>query len=191
MNDEKPIEIILSGAENAKAARAAQEAEPQPQPQESPRQQTAPQPRPQPETEQPRQQGGQPEAQPQQTFREALREQIHEEDTADQRTSVMSLLCGDFFTSQIIRRQIWLLLLITFFVIVYISNRYSCQKSLLEIDKLRMELQDAKYKALSTSSRLTEQSRQSRVLDMLKANRDSVLHIADQPPYIVKVPEAE
>ena len=66
---------------------------------------------------------------------------------------------------------------------------YSCQKSMLEIDNLRKELQDAKYKALSTSSSLTERSRQSKVLDMLKENNDSVLHIATQPPYIINVRE--
>ena len=60
---------------------------------------------------------------------------------------------------------------------------------MLEIDNLRKELQDAKYKALSTSSSLTERSRQSKVLDMLKENNDSVLHIATQPPYIINVRE--
>lgn len=127
---------------------------------------------------------------PEQTFREALHEQIHEVDRPTaRRQTVVSVLGGDFFTAQILRRQIWLFLLIAVFLIVYISNRYSCQKSLIEIENLKHELQDAKYKALSTSSRLTEQSRQSRVLNMLKENRDSVLHIADQPPYIIKVEE--
>lgn len=125
-----------------------------------------------------------------QSFREALREQIHEEEMPlTQKLSVIKILGGDFFTSQILRRQIWLMILIFVFVIMYVSNRYSCQKSMLEIDKLQTELQDAKYKALSTSSSLTERSRQSRVLDMLKENKDSVLHIATQPPYIIKVPE--
>lgn len=127
---------------------------------------------------------------PEQTFRQALQEQIHEEDNIPrQNLSIMKLLGGDFFTAQILRRQVWLMLLIVFFVIVYISNRYSCQKNLLEIDKLKSELQDAKYKALSTSSALTERSRQSNVLEMLKFNKDSVLKIANQPPYIINVPE--
>ena len=124
------------------------------------------------------------------SFREVLREQIHEEEQAQSPTfSVIKVLGGDFFTSQILRRQIWLMLLIFVFMILYVSNRYSCQKSMLEIDNLRKELQDAKYKALSTSSSLTERSRQSKVLDMLKENNDSVLHIATQPPYIINVRE--
>ena len=124
------------------------------------------------------------------SFREVLREQIHEEEQAQSPTfSVIKVLGGDVFTSQILRRQIWLMLLIFVFMILYVSNRYSCQKSMLEIDNLRKELQDAKYKALSTSSSLTERSRQSKVLDMLKENNDSVLHIATQPPYIINVRE--
>lgn len=126
---------------------------------------------------------------PEQSFREALREQIHEEDSPSQKISVVKILGGDFFKAQILRRQIWLMILIAGFFIIYISNRYSCQKSMLEIDKLKQELQDAKYKAMSTSSRLTEQSRQSNVLDMLKSNKDSVLHIANRPPFRIQVPE--
>lgn len=129
--------------------------------------------------------------QSEQSFRQALHEQIHEEDVTPrgQKMSLMKILGGDFFTSQILRRNVLLMLLISVFVVAYISNRYRCEKSMLEIDRLKKELQDAKYKALSTSSRLTEQSRQSNVLDMLKNNKDSVLHIADRPPFIVNVPE--
>lgn len=76
-----------------------------------------------------------------------------------------------------------------FFVIIYISNRYNIQNDIIELDKLQKELQDTKYKALSTSSQITEKSRESNVLDMLKNNKDSVLHIATQPPYIINVPE--
>lgn len=39
------------------------------------------------------------------------------------------------------------------FVIIYISNRYNIQNDIIELDKLQKELQDTKYKALSTSSR--------------------------------------
>lgn len=136
--------------------------------------------------------GGDAESpQTEQTFRQALHEQIHEEDTAPrgQKISLIKILGGDFFTAQILRRNIPLMVLIVILLVAYISSRYQCEKSMLEIDRLKMELQDAKYKALSTSSRLTEQSRQSNVLDMLKNNHDSVLHIADRPPFIVYVEE--
>lgn len=126
-----------------------------------------------------------------QSFRQALSEQIQEEDTAPhgQKLSVMKILGGEFFMAQILRRNLGVIIVIGVCIVFSISNRYSCEKSMLEIDKLKKELQDAKFKALSTSSRLTEQSRQSNVLEMLKNNKDSVLKIATQPPFIVNVPE--
>lgn len=60
---------------------------------------------------------------------------------------------------------------------------------MIEIDRLQVELQNAKYRALSTSSQLTERNRESHILQMLKNNKDSVLKIASQPPYIINVPE--
>ena len=60
---------------------------------------------------------------------------------------------------------------------------------MLEIDRLNAELIDAKYRALSSTSELTERCRESNVLDMLKENKDSVLKIASQPPYIITVPD--
>ena len=124
------------------------------------------------------------------TFRQALEEQIHEEDSPiTTRVSLTKILGGDFFTAQILRRNIWLILLIVGIIILYVSNRYSVQKSMIEIDNLKNELQNAKYKSLSVSSQLTEQSRQSNVLDMLKSCQDSALRIADKAPYIIEAPE--
>ena len=51
------------------------------------------------------------------------------------------------------------------------------------------QLKDAKYKALSSSSTLTERCRESQVLKVLRENHDSLLRISDQPPYIINIPE--
>jgi len=124
------------------------------------------------------------------TLKEVIEEQATEDDAPLSSTlTLKKILGGDILTTSTIRHQIWLILLMAFFVIIYISNRYSCQKDLIEIDKLQNELQDAKFRALSSSSQLTEKSRESNVLDMLKNNNDSSLHIANQPPYIINVPE--
>ena len=50
---------------------------------------------------------------------------------------------------------------------------------------LQKELKAAKYKALSSSSQLTEKCRESRVLELLQEQHDSILKIPGQPPYIV------
>ena len=89
------------------------------------------------------------------------------------------------------RKQIGVIILVAFMTMIYVSNRYSCQQDLIEINDLRQELKDAKYKALASSSELTEICRESNVLDMLRNNEDSVLHISNQPPYIITVPENE
>ena len=127
---------------------------------------------------------------PQASLKEVLAKQaIEEEASGSSSFTLRKILGGDILTAQIIRRQIWLVILIVFFVIIYISNRYNIQNDIIELDKLQKELQDTKYKALSTSSQITEKSRESNVLDMLKNNKDSVLHIATQPPYIINIPE--
>ncbi len=126
----------------------------------------------------------------QESLKDVIEKQaIEEEASGSSNFTLRKILGGDILTAQIIRRQIWLVILVVFFVIIYISNRYSIQNDLLELNKLQTELQDMKYKALSTSSQITEKSRESNVLDMLKNNKDSVLHIATQPPYIINVPE--
>ena len=127
---------------------------------------------------------------PQASLKEVIAKQaIEEEASGSSSFTLRKILGGDILTAQIIRRQIWLVILIVFFVIIYISNRYNIQNDIIELDKLQKELQDTKYKALSTSSQITEKSRESNVLDMLTNNKDSVLHIATQPPYIINVPE--
>ena len=103
--------------------------------------------------------------------------------------TLRTILAGDFLTADMVRRQIWLFVLMVIFCIAYVAVRYQCQQDLLTIDKLENELLDAKYKALTSSSTLTEKCRESHVLDALKQNKDSLLHIADQPPYIIYVPE--
>ena len=123
------------------------------------------------------------------TLKEVILEQAREgEAPLSKNFTLKKILGGDILTTSTIRKQIWVVVLITFFIIIYISNRYSVQQHLIEIDQLQKELQDARYKALSTSSQLTENSRESNVLEMLKNNKDSVLKIANQPPYIITVP---
>ena len=105
--------------------------------------------------------------------------------------TLRNILGGDFLTAEVIRKQIGLIILIAFITMIYVSNRYSCQQDMLEIEELKEELKDAKYKALASTSELTEMCRESNVLEMLKNNEDSLLHIPTQPPYIINIPGNE
>lgn len=119
-----------------------------------------------------------------------IKEQAKEEDPKLTPTlTLRTILGGDFLTADMVRRQIWLFMLMVVFTIVYVAFRYQCQQDLIAIDKLEKEVLDAKYKALSCSSTLTEKCRESHVLEALKQNRDSLLHVPDQPPYKIYIPE--
>lgn len=119
-----------------------------------------------------------------------IKETVREEDPKLTPTlTLRTILGGDFLTADMVRRNIWLFVLMVIFTIIYVAVRYQCQQDMIAIDKLEKELLDAKYKALSSSSTLTEKCRESHVLHALKQNKDSLLHIADQPPYIINVPE--
>ena len=119
-----------------------------------------------------------------------IKEKVQEDDPKPSSAMTLrTILGGDFLTAEMVRHQIWLIILVVVFAIIYVAFRYQCQQDLITIDKKEKELLDAKYKALSSSSTLTEKCRESHVLDALKNNKDSVLKISDQPPYIINVPE--
>jgi len=119
-----------------------------------------------------------------------IKEQAREEDPKLTPTlTLRTILGGDFLTAEMVRRQIWLIVLMLLFTVAYVAFRYQCQQDMLAIDKLEKEVLDAKYRALSCSSTLTEKCRESHVLEALKQNRDSLLHVANQPPYIIYVEE--
>ena len=123
------------------------------------------------------------------TLKEVIEENAREDEKPFSSTlALKTILGGDILNTQAIRRQVWLILLITVFAIFYVSNRYSCQKQQIKIDNLNKELKKSKYKTLSLSSVLTERSRESHVVELIRATNDSVIHPSDQPPYIIMIP---
>ena len=121
---------------------------------------------------------------------EKIKQTASEEDpNPSGKLNLRTILGGDLLTTQMVRSQIWLFIMIVAFSLVYVAFRYQCQQDMIKIDKLEEKLRDAKFKALSASSTLTAKSRESHVLEILKQNKDSLLHQADQPPYIIEVPE--
>ena len=119
-----------------------------------------------------------------------IKQNVREEDSVPIGTlTLRKILGGDFLSADLVRRNIWPLVLVVVFTVAYVAIRYQCQQDLIQIDKMENELKDAKYKALSSSSTLTERCRESQVMKVLRQNNDSLLHVSDQPPYIIKVPE--
>lgn len=115
-----------------------------------------------------------------------MKEQVSEDDDAPIGSlSLRQILGGDYLFA-LVRHHVVLILLIVLITTVYIGFRYQCQQDVIEIDRLEGELVKAKYKALSSSSNLTEMCRQSNVM---RLNQDTLLEISDQPPFIIEVPE--
>ena len=56
---------------------------------------------------------------------------------------------------------------------------------MIEIDKLKKDLTDIKYDALTRSSELMEKSRQSRIEEYI-STQQSELQTATNPPYLIK-----
>lgn len=99
--------------------------------------------------------------------------------------TLKSIFLGDFLIGGFLRRQALLLALITIYTVIYISNRYSCQQEMIEIDRLRKQLVDIKYDALTRSSELTERTRQSRIEEYV-SEKNSELQTSTAPPYVVE-----
>lgn len=119
-----------------------------------------------------------------------LKSKVSEDDqTPAGAMTLRKILGGDILSATQVRRQIWLILLVVFFTVIYVAFRYQCQQDVIKINQLEGKLKDAKYKALTSSSKLTERCRESKVLEALRQNEDSVLHISDLPPYIINIDE--
>lgn len=123
-------------------------------------------------------------------IQKAIEQQAREDEQPHSSSSSLKrIIFGDFLDTTLLRKNIWLIVLFVGFIIVSISNRYSTQKSLIEIDKLNKRLEDMKYRTLSSNSQLTEHIRESHVLEALRNSKDSVLKLPSHPPYIIQVPK--
>ena len=99
--------------------------------------------------------------------------------------SIKSILGGDILANDFFKRQTSLLILIMVLTILYIDNRYTSQQELIEIDRLKKELTDIKYDALTRSSELMEKSRQSRIEEYI-STEESPLETSTNRPYLIK-----
>ena len=66
--------------------------------------------------------------------------------------------------------------------VFFIGNRYTCMQKLREIDRLQQQLRDVRFEALSISSELTGNSRQSQI-ELLIEEQGIDLEGAKTPPY--------
>ena len=77
--------------------------------------------------------------------------------------SMRTLAGGDIFGSRFFHRQIGYLLLLTLLAVIYVTNRYACQREEIEREELCDILSDRQFKAFTAQSELTEYSMQSNI----------------------------
>lgn len=122
---------------------------------------------------------------------QALRDLTSDEDTPitseHAKITLSSVLGGDILGGHWFRRQFWYIIMVVAMVIVYVSNRYMCQREMIQGKMLNDTLLDRRYKALTRSSQLKEKTRRSFIEESLT---DTTLQTANTPSFNLKI-EAE
>lgn len=118
-----------------------------------------------------------------------VNEEVHESEVQPPSSFSLNRALGGAMLANVIQGHIKMMLLIFMFLIIYITCRYKCQEKMVEIDRLEQKLIQARYKATVYTSQLTEKSRESNILEMLKQKGDSTLQIPTEPPYKIDIPE--
>lgn len=123
------------------------------------------------------------------TLEDIVEQEAHESETQPPSNFSLSKTLGGAILAHVIQKQIKLVLLITLFLIIYITCRYQCQQKMVEIDRMEQQLTSIRYKATVVTSFLTEKSRESNIMEMLEQKGDSTLQIPKDPPYKINIPE--
>ncbi len=98
--------------------------------------------------------------------------------------SFLYIIGGGILTEDFILRHTRMIVLIVLLLFFFIGNRYTCLQKLREIDHLQQKLRDTRFEALSISSELTSNSRESQV-EILIQEQGIELETAKTPPYIL------
>ena len=114
----------------------------------------------------------------------ANKQEKKKENDSSKHMSIRSILGGDILANDFFKRQTSLLILIMVLTILYIDNRYTSQQEMIEIDRLKKELTDIKYDALTRSSELMEKSRQSRIEEYI-STEESHLETSTNRPFLI------
>lgn len=121
----------------------------------------------------------------------AAQPQAHYDEEMRPNLSMRDFLGGDILARGWMRRQMGLFVMLVVLALLYITNRYSAEQELIEIDTLKKEYEEIKYRALTRSSELTERSRQSQLEEMMRHTADSVLTAPKEAPFKLHKPAEE
>lgn len=100
----------------------------------------------------------------------------------EKKISLLYILGGGILKEDFILKHTKMIVLIVVLIFFFIGNRYTCMQKLREIDRLQQQLRDVRFEALSISSELTGNSRQSQI-ELLIEEQGVELEVAKTPPY--------
>ncbi|MCL2651824.1 MAG: FtsL-like putative cell division protein [Candidatus Azobacteroides sp.] len=83
--------------------------------------------------------------------------------------SLPDILGGEILNEDFIVKQSKLLIMIAVCFVFFIGNRYSCLKKITQIEDLKKELKDLRYENLVVLTKLTENSRQSQIENLVNS----------------------
>lgn len=110
-------------------------------------------------------------------------------DSGDDNSSVVTLIkefvAGDVFLKETVQKQYLYVLLIFVLSLVYINNRFLYERELREVNMLKNEVVDVRYRALTISKEVKQAGRRTMIIDELK-QRGSSLEEATAPIVIIE-----
>lgn len=103
----------------------------------------------------------------------------------DIKKKVMYILGGTVFTEDFFWRNARFIITVFIIIVLYISNRYSCNEKRATIESLQQELKDAKYESQTISAKLISVSRGAKVESLVQQNGVE-LEQSKEPIYKIK-----
>lgn len=99
--------------------------------------------------------------------------------------SFVHVFGGDFLTEDFFSKNLTFILVLVGVMLLFISQRYTVMQRISEMERLKVELKDAKFESLNISSDLTEISRQSQIEKMVEQSGLG-LEVTSEPVYRIQ-----
>ncbi len=94
-------------------------------------------------------------------------------DSGDEKVSVVTLIkdviAGDVFLKEAVQKQFLFVGLLFLLSLVYVNNRFLYEKELREVEKLRKEVVDLRYRSLTLSKDMKLAGRRTMIIETLDA----------------------
>ncbi len=85
------------------------------------------------------------------------------------KVSLLNILGGDILKEDFVVKQSKLIIMIACCFVLFIANRYDCMKKITRIEDLKKELAELKYENLVILTKLTANSRQSQIEELIES----------------------